>query len=100
MSEHASAPTFDSFKAAALADGFDEAIERQWGPNTVLETHTHPFTARAVVKQGALWLTYGNETRHLQVGDTFELSAGTPHDERYGEHGATYWVARRNEVVS
>lgn len=92
--------TFDSFKASALRDGFDEVIERQWGPNTVLDTHTHPFTARALVVQGELWLTYGGDTHHLQVGDSFGLNAGTPHDERYGEAGATYWVGRRNEPAA
>jgi hypothetical protein len=28
-------------------------------------------------------------------GDEFELDAGEPHAERYGEAGATYWVGRR-----
>jgi hypothetical protein len=36
----------------------------------------------------------GGETRHLLPGDEFELDAGEPHAERYGEAGATYWVGR------
>lgn len=42
-----------------------------------------------------MWLTEGDVTRRLGPGDTFRLHADAPHAERYGEDGATYWVARR-----
>lgn len=87
---------FDAFKAQALARGFDEVVERRWAPHTVLDTHTHPFAADAVVTEGEMWLTVNGETRHLQPGDTFALERDVPHGERYGASGATYWVARRN----
>ncbi|RYD28395.1 MAG: AraC family transcriptional regulator [Verrucomicrobiaceae bacterium] len=85
-------PTFDEFRRDALARGCDEALERQWGPGQVLPSHTHPFTAQALVVQGEMWL----DERRLLPGDTFHLPAGTPHSERYGPEGATYWVGRRN----
>ena len=87
---------FDTFREQALAEGFDEVIERQWAPDTVLDTHTHPFSVKAVVTQGELWLTVGSDTRHLRAGDTFALEREVPHAERYGADGAAYWVARRN----
>ncbi|WP_425257084.1 cupin domain-containing protein [Rubrivivax sp. RP6-9] len=87
---------FDTFAGALRAQGFDEVLERRWAPGTVLETHTHPFDAKAVVVQGEMWLTEGTQTRHLRPGDGFALAAGTPHAERYGSAGATYWVGRRN----
>ena len=87
---------FHAFEADALKQGFDEVLERRWEPNAVLETHRHPFTAKALVVQGEMWLTCGDATRHLHPGDTFELEPNVPHDERYGAEGATYWVARRN----
>ena len=40
---------FETFKSAALAEGFDEVLERDWAPHTVLETHSHPFGVQAVV---------------------------------------------------
>lgn len=86
---------FDSFRNDALARGYTEVLSREWAPGTVVEEHTHPFAAKAVVIAGELWLTVGEDTRHLQVGDGFELDAGVPHAERYGAEGATYWVARR-----
>lgn len=77
---------FDSFRRDALARGFSEVVERRWEPDTVVDTHTHPFEASALVVQGEMWLT---------VGGRFALAAGVPHEERYGNEGATYWVARR-----
>ncbi len=88
--------TFTEFEAEALAQGFDAVLERRWEPGTVLETHTHPFDAKALVVRGEMWLTVGNDTRHLKAGDTFALDRDVPHAERYGGDGATYWVARRS----
>jgi AraC-like ligand binding domain len=87
---------FEDFRRQSLDAGFDEVLERHWPPHTVLETHTHPFVVQAIVTQGEMWLTCGDQTRHLQVGHTFELAREVPHAERYGAEGATYWVARRN----
>jgi quercetin dioxygenase-like cupin family protein len=89
------ATTFEAFAAAARAKGFDEVIERTWPPSTVLDSHTHPFALEAVVVQGEMWLTVGDDVRHLLAGDSFELDREVPHAERYGAQGATYWVARR-----
>lgn len=89
-------PSFESFAAEHGAAGFDEVLERRWQPNTVIDTHTHPFAVQALVVQGEMWLSVGERTRHLRPGDRFELEANVPHAERYGAEGATYWVARRN----
>jgi quercetin dioxygenase-like cupin family protein len=91
-----SAESFESFRARSLSAGADEVVERRWEPGQMVETHTHPFGAEALVTEGEMWLTCAGETRHLHPGDTFHLAAGTPHAERYGPQGATYWVARRN----
>ena len=88
----------ESFDQQAMALGFDEVLDRVWPPHKVVELHSHPFDAMAVVTQGEMWLKVGEQTRHLRVGDTFELDRDTPHAERYGAEGATYRVARRNGV--
>jgi len=87
---------FSAFRAEALAAGFDEVLERQWAPDTVLDTHTHPFAVDAVVMQGELWLSCGGATQHLTPGSRFTLDANAPHAERYGPQGATFWAARRH----
>ena len=87
-------PRFSEFEAAERARGCSEVVARSWEPNTVLDTHTHPFRARALVVQGEMWLTADGVTQHLQAGDRFDVAANQPHAERYGPQGATYWVAR------
>ncbi|RYF57075.1 MAG: cupin domain-containing protein [Comamonadaceae bacterium] len=87
--------TLEKFRAQALAEGFDEVLERVWAPGLEIETHSHPFDAEAIVTQGEMWLSCAGKTQHLEPGDTFVLACGTPHAERYGSEGATYWVARR-----
>jgi len=88
-------PTFAEFERDAHARGFDTVLERQWAPNTVLDTHTHSFAVDALVVQGDVWLSVGERTKHLRAGDRFELEREVPHAERYGAEGAIFWVARR-----
>ena len=90
-----SIPSFESYRAARLAEGFDEVAERVWAADTTVDTHIHPFSVQALVVQGEMWLTVGDHARHLQAGDSFVLDREAPHAERYGPAGATYWAARR-----
>ena len=87
--------TFPQFEASAKARGYAEVLERRWEPGQVVPIHSHPFDASAVVVQGEMWLTVDDATQHILPGGTFELARGTPHAERYGSEGATYWVGRR-----
>ena len=87
---------FETFRIQALTEGFDEVLERQWDPLTLLDMHTHPFSVKAVVTRGEMWLTVGDLTRQLRRGDTFEVARDVPHAERYGQEGAVYWAAQRN----
>lgn len=87
--------SFGEFETAARARGFTEVLVRTWAAGTVIDTHTHPFAVEARVVQGEMWLTVGDDTRHLRPGDGFNLGLEVPHAERYGSAGATYWVARR-----
>jgi quercetin dioxygenase-like cupin family protein len=87
----------DEFEAMATAEGFDEAVVRDWAANLSVEPHRHPFAARALVVKGEMWLTVGGSTRHYVPGGSFELAPRVLHSERYGSEGATYWVARKNE---
>lgn len=94
----AAVPAFNFYEFAfeVRALGFDEVLVRPWPALAVVDTHSHPFDARALVVQGEMWLSIGEHTRHLRPGDRFELAPGELHAERYGPDGATYWVARRD----
>ena len=89
-------PEFDIFRTRKLAEGFDEVLVREWAALAQNTEHTHPFDTVAQVVHGEFWLTLGGQTRHLQVGDTFQVGRGVPHSEHYGAQGATFWAARRN----
>lgn len=89
-------PDFAAYAAARLAEGHDEVLSRDWPPDAIVPTHTHPFAVQARLVAGEMWLGRpGQPTCHLRAGDDFSLAADEPHDERYGPQGATYWVARR-----
>ena len=89
-------PSFDDFQTQALRQGFDEVLTREWAPDAVVDPHTHPFAIQALMVRGELWLTVNGTTQHLRAGDRFSLEPKVPHAERYGNEGATFWVARRN----
>jgi len=93
--------TFEDFQQQALAEGFDEVLERHWEPHVVLDVHTHPFAVKARLTAGQMWLSCtapdgSHQKRYLTPGDEFALSRDEPHAEQYGPEGATYWVARKN----
>jgi hypothetical protein len=90
-------PSFEEYQRRALDEGFDAVLARDWAPDAVVDVHTHPFSAQALVVRGEMWLTVGTQTQHLRAGNTFSLAFEEPHAERYGPQGATYWVARRNK---
>ena len=87
--------SFAAFEQESRAAGFDEILEREWEPDKVIPTHTHPFAVRAVVTQGDMWLTQNGVKRRLQAGDTFEVAFEEVHAEHYGAQGTSLWVARR-----
>lgn len=89
-------PSRAEFTRQALAAGFDEVLERQWAPLTVVDEHSHPFALQAILVQGEMWLAVDGAMQHLQVGDRFTLERDIAHAERYGDAGAIYWVARKN----
>ena len=68
-----SLPTLPEFTEKTNALGYDGVSIRTWEPNSVSQTHTHEFAVHAVVAQGEMWLTRGDDTQHLQVGDTFKI---------------------------
>lgn len=90
-----SLPTLEQYTEEARGLGYDKVVVREWAPGELVAEHHHPFDARGLVVAGEFWLTVGGQTRHLRPGDLFEVPRGTPHEERYGPQGATFWAARR-----
>ena len=88
--------TFEQFKLAKTAEGFDEVLTREWEANHETPVHDHPFEAFGYIVKGEFWLTLDGKTTHLQQGDTFKVARNMPHQEKYGPHGTSLWIARMN----
>lgn len=88
--------TFEQFKLAKTAEGFDEVLAREWEANHETPVHEHPFEAFGYIVKGEFWLTLDGKTTHLQHGDTFKVARHMPHQEKYGPHGTSLWIARMN----
>jgi quercetin dioxygenase-like cupin family protein len=87
--------SLEEFTEKTMADGYEGVVTREWAANSISETHTHEFAVHAVIAKGEMWLTRGDKTDHLRVGDTFTMDPDTPHSEKYGPDGTVYWAARR-----
>jgi hypothetical protein len=75
--------TFDDYSPKPSPTASTRCLNAAGRP-TVLDTHTHPFALKARVVRGEMWLTVGDDTRHLQAGDDFNWNAAAEHAERYG----------------
>ena len=88
--------TFEQFKLDKTAEGFDEVLTREWEANHETPVHEHPFEAFGYIVKGEFWLTLDGKTTHLQQGDIFKVAKHMPHQEKYGPHGTSLWIARMN----
>jgi len=85
----------EQFKSELKQAGYDEVLEKTYAPNTFIDTHSHPFSARALIISGQMEISCGAEAHEYRVGDIFELEAHRIHTERYGPAGASYVVGRK-----
>ena len=52
MENAPAAESIEGYRARVLEAGANEVIERRWSPGQVVETHTHPFDADALMAAG------------------------------------------------
>lgn len=88
--------TRDEFEAELRAAGFTTFAEVTREADGHLDTHSHPFEARALILAGEIRIeTDDGLTRRYGPGDIFHLAADAPHSEDYGPTGVHYLAARR-----
>ncbi|KAB2964959.1 cupin [Zoogloea sp.] len=87
--------TRDEFEAELRAAGFSTFAEVTREADGHLDTHSHPFEARALILAGEISIETAGTTRRYGPGDIFHLAAAEPHSERYGPAGVHYLAARR-----
>jgi quercetin dioxygenase-like cupin family protein len=74
---------------------YPEPVEVQQPPNGSRDSHTHPFSVKALVLDGYIEIqTQGNSIRYA-TGDMFVLDLGQPHKEVYGPSGVKYLASRK-----
>jgi quercetin dioxygenase-like cupin family protein len=83
------------FIAMLEKEGYKEFVTVEREPHNVLDTHTHPFEARALITLGELRLVTDAREQCCRVGDQFHLTAHTPHSEFCGAEGVHYLVGRK-----
>ena len=84
-----------TFEAALVSEGFSEIVTVERVANGFLDTHAHPFEAKALILAGDIHLQVGASEKHYRVGDVFHLLANHVHTERYGPAGVSYLVGRK-----
>ncbi len=87
--------TREEFERMLNAEGIDTIVEVTREPNGSLDTHTHPFEARALILEGEITVVAEGRTIHCKAGDTFHLAPDVPHTESYGPQGVRYLAGRK-----
>ena len=85
----------DEFLATLAKDGFEVIVTVEQQADRFLDTHAHPFEAKALILAGQLRLCVGDTEQVYQAGQVFHLQANETHSERYGPEGVTYLVGRK-----
>lgn len=87
--------TEEQFRQWLASEGIDTVVAVEREPNGRLDTHTHPFEARALVTEGEITIEAEGGTRRYGPGDIFQLGANIPHAEHYGPQGVRYLAGRK-----
>ncbi|TFV95468.1 cupin domain-containing protein [Oxalobacteraceae bacterium OM1] len=85
----------EQFVSMLQAEGFSNMVNVTREPNGAMESHTHPFEAKALILDGEIRIRTGGIERIYCAGDVFHLRAEEPHFESYGPQGVRYLVGRK-----
>ncbi len=87
--------TEQQFRDQLASEGITTVVVVEREPNGSLDTHSHPFEARALILDGEITIVTDTGTQHCRAGDTFRLAANVPHTENYGPQGVRYLAGRK-----
>lgn len=92
------ATAFDTtaFEAELRREGYDDIVQRELAPQTVVKAHSHDFDVRALMLAGEFTLGCDGSATTYRPGEVFTMAAGRRHDEAVGAQGASYLVGRRH----
>lgn len=87
--------TPQTFATDMQAQGFDAPVDVQRPQGWHLESHAHPFHARALILSGAIVLEVDGIQRTYRPGDIFDLPPDTPHLETVPDEGGVHYLSAR-----
>lgn len=87
--------TEQEFRDQLAAEGFTTVVTVEREPDGSLDTHSHPFEARALILDGDITIVAEGVTQRCGPGDVFGLAANVPHTETYGPRGVRYLAGRK-----
>ncbi len=85
----------EEFSARLRRERYPEVTVVEWPANGMLEPHTHPFQAKALILSGEITLVIDQHETLYRPGEVFLLKHDTLHPERYGPEGVRYLVGRK-----
>jgi quercetin dioxygenase-like cupin family protein len=85
----------NAFTRLLAEEGFAQTVLVEREADGVLDTHVHPFEAKALVLAGELVIEIDGTPRSYKAGDIFHLQSHCAHAETYGPQGVTYLVGRK-----
>lgn len=83
------------FEAQLKAENFDPSVTVSKPAGYLMDEHTHPFEAWALITEGAITLHVNGVSTTYPAGAMFRLPAGTPHHEDAAAYGVTYLAGRK-----
>ena len=86
--------TENEFRQLLASEGIETVVLVEREPGS-LDTHSHPFEARALILEGEITIVTDRGTQHCGPGDSFHLGANEPHTESYGPQGVKYLAGRK-----
>lgn len=85
----------EQFLKMVRHEGFSEVVRVAREPGTMLESHTHPFEAKALILDGEIRITTAAGDRTYRADDIFHLQAQETHAAFYGPQGVQYLAGRK-----
>lgn len=88
--------TSEEFAQTLAREGFEHPVTVTRDAGGMLDDHTHPFEAKALILSGEIRIVTARAERVYGMGEVFHLQAQEPHSEFYGPAGVSYLVGRKS----
>ena len=80
-------------------EGFEPAVTITREADGMLDDHSHPFEAKALILSGQIRIVAQGSDITYAAGDVFHLHANVVHQEFYGPQGVAYQVGRKTKAA-